>query len=425
MNDLLLIALVTLNIIITIVCTLLLKGSITSIEKNQERLERSVKEEIANNRQEAGISARQGREEFSGALKTFTDTFLSRMTEIAILQKNQLDAFAQQLSVLTRMNEQKLDKVKETVEDRLKMIQSDNSQKLEQMRMVVDEKLHSTLEKRLGESFKLVSDRLELVHKGLGEMQNLASGVGDLKKVLVNVKTRGIWGEVQLENLLEQTLTPDQYAKNVVTKKNSSERVEFAIRLPAKNGTDGVVWMPIDAKFPLEDYQRLLEAQDRGDKIASDEMSRALDTRIKSEARDIRDKYLDPPNTTDFGLLFLPVEGLYAEVLRRPGLSELLQRDFRIIIAGPTTLAALLNSLQMGFKTLAVEKRSSEVWSLLGVVKSEFGKFGDILDKTQKKLREASNTIEDAAKKSRNIERKLKNVEELPVKEAPALLEEN
>ncbi len=434
MSDPLLYVLLFVNIIFILAVSLILKvnrgkevnyeARFFSIEKNLERIEWAVREEIAKNREEASLIARQGREELNNGMRVFSDSFLSRMTEIAVLQKNQLDAFAQQLSVLTRLNEQKLDKIRETVEDRLKLIQSDNSQKLEQIRIVVDEKLHATLEKRLGESFKLVSERLEQVHKGLGEMQNLASGVGDLKKVLVNVKTRGIWGEVQLENLLEQTLAPDQYAKNVVTKKNSSERVEFAIRFPAKDGTDTAIWMPIDAKFPLEDYQRLLEAQEKGDKKTADEMSRGLETRIKSEARNIKEKYLNPPKTTDFGILFLPIEGLYAEILRRPGLSEQLQREFRVVIAGPTTITALLNSLQMGFRTLAVEKRSSEVWSLLGVVKNEFGKFGDLLDKTQKKLREASNSIEDAARKTRTIERKLKNVEELPVQEAVLTIEE-
>lgn len=424
MNEYLLLTLVLVHLSFTVMTAFWLRNNLVSLEKNQERIERALREEAANGRNEAAANARQGREEINSSVKGFSDTFLSRMTEIAILQKNQLDAFAGQLSVLTRMNEQKLDRMRETVEERLAFIQRDNSQKLDQMREVVDEKLHATLEKRLGESFKLVSDRLELVHKGLGEMQNLASGVGDLKKVLVNVKTRGIWGEAQLENLLEQTLTPEQYSKNVATKKNSGDRVEFALRLPAKDGSDNVVWLPIDAKFPMEDYQKLVEAQEQGDKALVDDLGKALEMRLKSEAKDIKGKYLDPPNTTDFGILFLPVEGLYAEVLRRPGLSELLQREYRVIVTGPTTLAALLNSLQMGFKTLAIERRSSEVWSLLGAVKTEFGKFGDLLDKTHKKLREASNTIEDAAKKSRTIERKLKNVEQLPTSETVNILGE-
>jgi DNA recombination protein RmuC len=290
------------------------------------------------------------------------------------------------------------------------------------MRETVDEKLHATLEKRLGESFKLVSDRLEQVYKGLGEMQTLAAGVGDLKKVLSNVKTRGIWGEISLGFLIEQLFTPEQYAKNVATKKGSSERVEFAIRLPGRDKDEGEVWLPIDSKFPEADYTRLIEAQEKADSELVEESARSLEKFIKVEAKKINEKYIDPPNTTDFGIMFLPVESLYSEVLRRPGLFETLQRDFRITVTGPTTLAALLNSLQMGFRTLAIEKRSSEVWTVLGTVKTEFGKFGDILDKTQKKLQEASNTIETAARKSRTIERKLKNVQEMPVEKSVEIL---
>ena len=293
------------------------------------------------------------------------------------------------------------------------------------MRATVDEKLQSTLEKRLGESFKQVSERLEQVYKGLGEMRNLATGVGDLKKVLTNVKTRGTWGEIQLGNILEQILTPEQYAINVQTKKNSNERVEFAIKLPGQDSDkDQVVWMPIDAKFPQEDYQRLLDAQDEADKDAADKSIRNLEMRIKAEAKAIKEKYIDPPNTTDFAIMFLPVEGLYAEVLRRPGLCDILQRDYRVVVTGPTTLAALLNSLQMGFRTLAIEKRSSEVWELLGVVKTEFGKFGDVLSKTKKKLQEASNTINKAEVRTRAIERKLREVQEIPQDDQPELLEE-
>jgi DNA recombination protein RmuC len=265
---------------------------------------------------------------------------------------------------------------------------------------------------------------LEMVHKGLGEMQSLASGVGDLKKVLSNVKTRGTWGEIQLGNILEQVLSPEQYDKNVAIKKNSSERVEFAVKLPGRNDDDGCVWLPIDAKFPQEDYQRLLEAFEQANPIAAEEAGKALEIRIKSCAKDIRDKYIDPPNSTDFAILFLPIESLYAEVLRRPGLCEALQLQYRVVVAGPSTLIALLNSLQMGFRTLAIEKRSSEVWVLLGAVKTEFSKFTDILDKTQKKLQEAGNTIESAARKSRNIQRKLKNVQELTINEAAVLIEE-
>lgn len=290
------------------------------------------------------------------------------------------------------------------------------------MRATVDEKLHATLEKRLGESFKLVSDRLELVHKGLGEMQTLASGVGDLKKVLTNVKTRGTWGEVQLGNLLDQMLTKDQYSKNVATKKGSRDHVEFALKLPGKD--DKNVWLPMDAKFPMEDYQKLIESQEQANVQMMEDIGKALEDKIKLQAKHIKDKYLDPPNTTDFGIMFLPIEGLYAEVLRRPGLSEFIQRECRVIVTGPTTSAAILNSLQMGFRTLAIEKRAGEVWNLLGAVKTEFGAFGDLLDKTHKQLQAASNTIEGAARKTRTIERKLKDVQELPKPETVKLLED-
>ena len=401
-----------------------LENQIAQIEKGQERTERSVKDEIAKNRDEATSNAKQGREEMTGTLNTFSEALLSRMTEIATLQKNQLDTFSAQLSKLTESNEGKMGEMRRTIEEKIKSLQEDNSKKLEQMRVTVDEKLQSTLEKRLGESFKRVSERLEMVQRGLGEMQNLASSVGDLKKVLTNVKTRGTWGEVQLGNLLEQILTSEQYAGNVATKKGSADRVEYAIRLPGHSEKEGVVWLPIDAKFPQEDYQRLLEAQDNADQSLAESSAKQLEARIKKEAKEIKEKYIDPPGTTDFAVMFLPVEGLYAEVLRRPGLSDNLQRDFRVIITGPTTLAALLNSLQMGFRTLAIEKRSSEVWILLGAVKTEFGKFGDILEKTQKKLHEASNTIETATKKSRTIERKLRDVQELPSSEKPSIKDE-
>ncbi|MGE5553528.1 MAG: DNA recombination protein RmuC [Betaproteobacteria bacterium] len=394
-----------------------------TLDRSLERVERAVREEAAQSRSEAALQAKQGREELSGSLRQFSDFLLSRMTEIATLQKEQLDIFATQLTTLTQSNEQKLEKLRETVEQQLVALREDNSQKLEQMRATVDEKLHATLEQRLGESFKLVSERLEQVHKGLGEMQTLAAGVGDLKRVLTNVKTRGTWGEIQLGTLLEQVLIKgEQYDENVVTKKGSGERVEFAIRLPGRDRGDQAVWLPIDAKFPQEDYQRLIEAQDQGNQALVEAAARQLEMRLKAEAKDIREKYLDPPNTTDFGLLFVPTEGLYAEILRRPGLWETLQREYRVTVVGPSNLLAFLNSLQMGFRTLAIEKRSSEVWALLGAVKTEFGKFGDILEKTQKKLQEASNTIEDAARKSRTIERKLKHVQELPSGEAAAAM---
>ena len=369
-------------ILLSINIILILFLVIRSFSQNLERTERVFREEVALNRKELGET-----------IKGFGDSL-----------------------------QQELNRVRESVEKRLESIQKDNNTRLEQMRQTVDEKLHSTLEKRLGESFKLVDEQLSKVHKDLGEMRNLASDVGDLKKVMTNVKTRGIWGEVQLENLLEQVLTPDQYEKNAAVKRGSAERVEFAVRMPGKSREP--VLLPIDAKFPIEDYQRLLEAQDANDRGAVEEASKALEARVKAEGRYIRDKYINPPVTTDFALLFLPAEGLYAEVLRRPGLFESLQRDCRVTIAGPTTILAMLNSLQMGFRTLAVEKRASEVWKVLGAVKTEFGKFKMILEKTQKKLQEASNTIDEAASKSRNIERKLGKVQELPATEAKHLIED-
>ncbi|MGI1660073.1 MAG: DNA recombination protein RmuC [Desulfitobacterium sp.] len=399
-----------------------LENQMTHLEKSLERQERLSQEELARNREESHSLSRQAREEMSQSLKRFNDSQLTQMAEIASLQRSQLDIFAKQMNTLSQTTEQKLELMRKTLEDRLLLIQQDNAQKLELMRVTVDEKLTSTLEQRLGESFKMVSDRLEQVHKGLGEMQTLASGVGDLKKVLTNVKTRGTWGEVQLGTLLEQILTADQYSTNVVTKAGSKDRVEFAINIPAKDGEGRLIYLPIDAKFPIEDYDRLIDAQEQCDLSRIAEAEKALEYRIKTEAKSIHEKYIDPPNTTDFGILFLPIEGLYAEVLRRPGLCEMLQRDYKVVIAGPTTLAALLNSLQMGFRTLAIEKRSSEVWNLLSAVKTEFGKFTEILEKTQKKLQEASNTIETATRKSRSIGRKLKDVQSLPVEESAALL---
>lgn len=400
-----------------------LEQRLSALEKGQERAEQGMKEELGRARLEAAAVARQGREEGANTLRLFSDSLLARMTEIAGLQKNQLDSFSQQLATLTASNETRLERMRSTVEERLRALQDDNTRKLEAMRATVDEKLQSTLEKRLGESFKLVSDRLEQVYRGLGEMQALASNVGDLRKVLTNVKSRGTWGEIQLGALLEQILTGEQYEANVATRRGSRERVEFAIRLPGRGDDEAAtVWLPIDAKFPQEDYQRLLEAQEQANARAAEEAAKGLEARIKSSAKDIREKYLNPPETTDFGIMYLPTEGLYAEVIRRSGLTETLQREYRVVVAGPTTLAALLNSLQMGFRTLAIEKRSSEVWALLGAVKMEFGRFGDILDRTQQKLREASNTIEDAARKSRTIERKLRKVQELPAAEGAAML---
>ncbi len=333
------------------------------------------------------------------------------------------EGVAEQLRVLSEANERRLNDVRTTVETRLQALQADNEKKLEQMRQTVDEKLHATLEARLGESFKQVAERLELVHRGLGEMQRLASDVGSLNRVLNNVKTRGIFGEVQLAGLLEQVFTPEQYAVNVETVPGSGARVEFAIKLPGQGGDGGApLWLPVDAKFPREDYERLLEAQDRADAPAVEAAAKAVEQRLRLEARTIRDKYLAPPHTSDFAILFVPTEGLYAEALRRPGLVESLQRECRVMLAGPTTLLATLNSLQMGFRTLALEKRSSEVWQVLGAVKTEFGKFGDVLAKTRKKLEEASNTISSVETRTRVMGRALKQVEAMPDAQTQALL---
>ena len=427
-----------------------------------ERIERELRSEIKE-------TARVSRTELNGGFSQFQQTLAAQFTSMTTLQNGKIDGFAQQLVRLTETNAQQLEavrlslqqqaqqardeqgatlkrfgetltlqlgqlmesndrrfaEIRTTIEQRLKDIETNNATKLEEMRRTVDEKLHATLEQRLGESFKQVSDRLEQVHRGLGEMQTLAAGVGDLKKVLTNVKTRGTWGEVQLEALLEQLLTTDQYAKNVATVPKSADRVEFAIRLPGRQDPEGVavpVWLPIDAKFPREDYERLIEAQERADPVAVEEASRALEGRIRAEARAISEKYVAPPHTTDFALLFLPTEGLYAEVLRRPGLTDTLQRDYRVTIAGPTTLTALLNSLQMGFRTLAIEKRSSEVWQVLGAVKTEFGKFGDVLAKTKSQLETVTRSIEAAETRTRMMNRKLRDVEALPGEQASGLL---
>lgn len=373
-------------------------------------------------RQENGESAKQMRNETSNSLKSFNDSVLNTMTGISDLQKKEMGTFTTQLGKLTESNEQKLDGVRKAVEEKLKAIQDDNAKQLDQMRITVDEKLQGTLEKRLGESFKQVSERLEQVYKGLGEMQTLATGVGDLKKVLTNVKSRGTWGEIQLGALLEQVLSPDQYATNVSTK-DGGERVEFAIKLPGRSEEENeVVWLPIDAKFPVEDYQRLIDAQERADAVSAEDAAKQLEYRIKQCAADICKKYLNPPKTTDFAILFLPTEGLFAEVIRRTGLPESIQRDCRVMIAGPTTLWSILNSLQMGFRTLAIQKRSSEVWNLLAAVKTEWTRYGEVLEKVQKKLQEASNTIEKAQTRTRVIGRKLRGVQELPVPEAQAVL---
>ena len=360
---------------------------------------------------------RHHRAESSESVHRLSDSLVHAQTSLAQAQ-------AQQIDTLRAGLERQVQALKTTVDDRLRAMQDDNAAKLDQMRQTVDEKLQSTLESRLGESFRQVSERLEQVYKGLGEMQVLATGVGDLRRVLSNVKTRGTWGEVQLATLLEQVLAPDQYACNVATSDTGSERVEFAIRLPGRNSHDGPMWLPIDSKFPLEDYQSMLDASDRADAIAIEEAGRRLVTRVKNCAREISSKYLNPPHTTDFAIMFLPNEGLYAEVLRRPGLADSLQRDHRIVVAGPTTLWGILTSFQMGFRTLAIERRSTEVWALLGAVKTEFAKFGTVLDGIQKNLHRAATKIDEARRGTRTIQRKLSDVQELPASDSTALLED-
>ena len=345
---------------------------------------------------------------FINSMASNNDSIINSITKNASLELQQLDAIMNRISKILDNNAESMKNATIVLQEGLVRLQNDNEKKLDQMRQTVDEKLNVTLDRRLADSFNIINQRLQSVYEGLGEMKNLASGVGDLKKVLTNVKTRGIWGEVQLGNLLEQMLTPEQYARQVQLDNSSNEKVDFAVKLPGKDGD--VVYLPIDAKFPIEDYQRLCDASDKGDQTEIEVCLKALEKRIKEEAKSIKEKYIRSPKTTDFAVMYLSIEGLYAEVLRRPGLAEFLQRDYKINVCGPTTLTSLLNSLQMGFRTLAIEKRSSEVWALLGAVKQEFGKFVDLLAKTQKKLNEVSNTIENATKKSRTIERKLKNI---------------
>ena len=424
-----------------------------------DRLERNLRADVQD-------SARATRSELSQSLATFQQTLLAQASDVARTQNEQIDSFrtqlaamqqlvsdtlattthalagqaqaareaqdaalhrfgqaqAEQLRTLADTNDKRVAEMRQAVEDKLAAIQADNGQRLEQMRATVDEKLHATLEQRLGESFKQVADRLEQVHKGLGEMQVLARDVGSLNRVLTNVKTRGIFGEVQLAGLLEQVFTPEQYATNVATVPGSAERVEFAIRLPGQRSDGAPLWLPIDAKFPREDYERLLGAQERADPVAAEVAAKAIENRLRLEARTISEKYVAPPHTTDFAILFVPTEGLYAEALRRPGLMESLQREHKVMLAGPTTLLATLNSLQMGFRTLALEKRSAEVWEVLGAVKTEFASFAAVLAKTRKKLDEASNTIELAERRTRVMVRELRTVEALPSDRAQALL---
>ena len=422
-----------------------LRYKLDGLSSEVNRIESVVKDEIISNRNESTKTARDAREEMSHSLKSFGELISGSSKTTSELQRDQLYAFSNNLNTLTKSLEEKLQHLTEsngrsinevrrelkdtletmraTVEKKVSEMQSANEKKLEEMRATVDEKLQATLEVRLGESFKLISERLEAVHKGLGDMQQLATGVGDLKKVLTNVKTRGVLGEYQLENLLEQLFTSDQYEKNVKTKDGSNALVEFAIRMPGRE--DKPTWLPIDSKFPKEDFELLLNAYDHGTADQIEECRRSFVKGIKRSAMEICTKYIDPPNTTDFAILFLPFESLYAEVLRTPGLFESVQKECKINIAGPTTLSAFLSSLQMGFRTLAIEKRSSEVWHLLGAIKTQFGHFGAILEKTQKKLQEANNVIDEASKRSRVIERKLKSVQELTPEHTLLLLAED
>jgi DNA recombination protein RmuC len=432
----------------------------------QTDLKRHQQETGERTERQVQATAQSTRQELTGNFAQFQQTLVAQLTSVATLQNNQIDTFAQQLAklneanalqlesmrqaitqqaqtgreeqasalkrfgdtlnqtlaALTESNAQRMAEVRATLESKIKDLQTDNANRLEEMRKTVDEKLHATLEQRLGESFKLVSDRLEKVHQGLGEMQQLAIGVGDLKRVLTNVKTRGTWGEVQLEMLLEQVLTPDQYAKNVETVPSTGERVEFAIKLPGNVEGGTPVWLPIDAKFPKEQYERLAQAAEHADVEGVAAAGKELERAIRVEAKSICEKYVSPPLTTDFAIMFLPTEGLYAEVMRRPGLADDLQRSHRVSIAGPSTLTALLNSLQMGFRTLALEKRSSEVWQVLGAVKTEFGKFGDVLAATKATLERAAKNIEQAETRTRQMTRKLKSVEALPSEAAQLLL---
>ena len=387
------------------------------------RVEQAVREELRFGREESAAAAKNFREEVSAGQKLFIDTMIRTIGEMGKSQNDQLGSITRRIQELTESNRTGIEKLRSTIDTQLKHLQESNEKKLDQMRETVDEKLQSTLEKRLGQSFKLVSERLEAVQHGLGEMQNLATGVGDLKKVLTNVKARGTWGEVQLGALLEQILTPDQYDKNVRTRRNSQESVEYAIRLPGQDDDPkSCVWMPIDSKFPQEDYLRLVEAADTTDGDAVQKATAALLRSVHSSAKEIRDKYLNPPATTDFAIMFLPTEGLYAEVLRQPGQVEKIQQDYRIVVAGPTTLSAILSSLRIGFRTLAIEKRSSEVWKVLAAVKTEFGKFGHVLTTVKRQLNTASNTIEQTGVRTRAMKRKLRAVEELPSEETTQIL---
>jgi len=415
-----------------LVVWLLLRGrgseaamALARLDQQLSQLGASTPAELARVREALLAALSQQRQEVAGTLAQTQQGVAQQTTGLATLLGNSFEAFGQQLAQAHTQGEargealrasltQHLSELRGVLDTRLAALQAGNEAKLDEMRKTVDEKLQATLEARLGASFKQVSERLEQVHRGLGEMATLATGVGDLKRVLTNVKTRGNWGEVQLSALLEQLLAPEQFARNVATRPGSREQVEFAIRLPGRDEAGTAVWLPLDAKFPREDYERVVDAAERGDAAALESAGRALEAAIKTQAKAIREKYIEPPHTTDFAVMFLPTEGLYAEVLRRPGLADTIQREQRVSIAGPTTLTALLNSLQMGFRTLAIERRSSEVWQVLGGVKTEFAKFGDVLDKVNKKLKSAQEEIEQTGVRSRAIQRHLRAVEALP-----------
>ncbi len=423
-----LLALGVLNLVLLL--ALVLRREEAKSAQAAEQLSRELRQEISE-------SARSSRQELAQNLATFQQTLVQQGAEATRTQNTQIDAFGQQLALLQKTlsdtlaqrlealsesNARRMSEVRATLEAQLAQLQQTNIAKLDEMRATVDEKLQTTLHARLGESFKQVAERLEQVHKGLGEMQTLAAGVGDLKHLLTNVKTRGMFGEAQLAGLLEQVFVPDQYAAQIATRPGSKNVVDFAIKLPGKSDDGSPLWLPIDAKFPNEDYERLLDAQQRADAVAAEAAAKALEARIRLEAKSIAEKYIEPPYTTDFAILFLPTEGLYAEVLRRPGLMEALQREHRITLAGPTTLLAMLSSLQMGFRTLALEKRSSEVWQVLGAVKTEFGKFGDVLAKVKSQTETVLNTLQQAETRSNVMKRALRQVEALPETQAQALL---
>ena len=419
MNTNLLLAALAVLVSLNLVLLLRLSGRKTSGDAEQ-----AVREELRDGREEAAKRSHELREEVSGSLSKTAQTLSSTVGQLGNVQKQQLEGVTTQVQALVETNQQRLDGLRATISEQLNEMREANEKKLEEMRRTVDEKLQGTLEKRLGESFKLVSERLDAVHKGLGEMQNLATGVGDLKNVLTNVKVRGTWAEYQLEAILEQVLTPDQFDRNVATRKDSSERVEFAIRLPGRSDDpNDCVWLPIDSKFPQEDYLRLSEAANSADAEAVAQSTRELLRSITQSAKTIAEKYLNPPQTTDFAVLYLPTEGLYAEVLRQPGLVSQLQQDYRVMVSGPTTIAALLNSLRLGFRSLAIEQQASEVWQVLGAVKTEFGRFGDVLAKVKKQLATASNTIESTERRTRAMARTLREVEQLPGAKSDELLE--